>query len=249
MQRLAEIDIRRRDLLAELDALNHEETEIKRALAQAASIDPAIVAFVQRSVTQQGCADAQARLDVASPEERAFMFSAALGDLRNLLTQTYGALFLQKLLELAPPSELGRFMYALNVGTTLVDVSSSPSGARVVQRFMELLNTSAEAAMQFTHIIATHLVPLANDTHGSHIVQRALTSRFAGDKTILVDELIARCVEIATNKQGCCVLQRAIDWLPDAARERVISAVIHNELELVQDAFGNYVVQHFGPEG
>jgi hypothetical protein len=244
MQRLAEIDTRRRQLMAEMDSLNAEELELKRALAQASTMDPSLMELVRQSTTQHGCAEAQTRLENASEGERSAIFVAAVAELRQLLTQTYGALFVLKLLETAGLQELEHFLRALTVGSTLVDVASSASGARVIQRYMELLQVNSPVAVQFMHVIASRLVPLANDMHGSHIVQRALTNRFTGEKDLLIDALVKNCVAVATNKQGCCVLQRAIDWLPEQGRDRVISAVIHNELELVQDAFGNYVVQH-----
>lgn len=53
-----------------------------------------------------------------------------------------------------------------------------------------------------------------------------------------------QCIEVATHRHGCCVLQRCIDHANDHQRERIVNEIIQNALSLVQDPFGNYVVQY-----
>jgi hypothetical protein len=244
MQRLAEIERRRQQLMEELDALRTEENELRRNLAATVHIDPRLTQLVLNSVLQQGCAEAQGYLDNATPEERDALFTATLANLRTLLVQPYGAMFVQKQLENAAEATLARFQGALNVGTTFVESASTPSGARVLQRYMELVNDQWPCAAEFVRHLCTHITLLSADANASHLVQRALSGRVPYNKDALLDALVQNCVEIAMNKQGCCVLQRAIDWLAPAGRERIVAEVLRNELELVQDAFGNYVVQH-----
>jgi len=52
------------------------------------------------------------------------------------------------------------------------------------------------------------------------------------------------CVEVATHRHGCCVLQRCIDHASDSQKMQLINEVIANALVLVQDPYGNYVVQY-----
>jgi len=243
MQRLAEIEHRRQALLQELKALDFEEAEVKRAMQVVAVLDPRIVEIVQSSVTQQGCAEAQTFFDTATPHVKSDMFNAMLPDLRLLLTNTYGALFVQKIFDLSDVDHLGKIVHALSVGTVLVDVASSTSGSRALQRLMELLPTPA-LANQFLLRLCPDVAVLSSDLNACHVVQRALTTRFLADKDRLVAALIANLWQVATNKQGCCVLQRAIDWSSDALRQKLIDAILVKEIELVQDAYGNYVVQH-----
>jgi len=49
---------------------------------------------------------------------------------------------------------------------------------------------------------------------------------------------------VSTHKHGCCVVQRALDFASDAQKSFVVEKVIEHSFVLVQDAFGNYVVQY-----
>jgi hypothetical protein len=52
------------------------------------------------------------------------------------------------------------------------------------------------------------------------------------------------CIEIATHKHGCCVLQRSIDHSIGAQQQHLGAEIAANAFSLSQDAYGNYVVQY-----
>lgn len=49
------------------------------------------------------------------------------------------------------------------------------------------------------------------------------------------------CVEVATHRHGCCVLQRCVDHASDHQRVQLVQEITYNALTLVQDPYGNYV--------
>ena len=52
------------------------------------------------------------------------------------------------------------------------------------------------------------------------------------------------CVAVGTHRHGCCVLQRCIDHATGQQKANLISAIIAHAFELVQNPFGNYVLQY-----
>jgi pumilio RNA-binding family len=50
--------------------------------------------------------------------------------------------------------------------------------------------------------------------------------------------------ELATHRHGCCVLQRCIDAATDPQRKAIVDCIVNSSVILIQDAFGNYVVQY-----
>jgi hypothetical protein len=52
------------------------------------------------------------------------------------------------------------------------------------------------------------------------------------------------CVEVGTHRHGCCVLQRCIDHASGNQKAWLIGQISNNAFNLVQDPFGNYVVQY-----
>ena len=49
------------------------------------------------------------------------------------------------------------------------------------------------------------------------------------------------CVEVATHRHGCCVLQRCIDHASEHQRVQLVNDITYNALSLVQDPYSNYV--------
>ena len=52
------------------------------------------------------------------------------------------------------------------------------------------------------------------------------------------------CVAVGTHRHGCCVLQRCIDHASGPQKAKLISQIIDHAFHLVQDPFGNYVLQY-----
>lgn len=62
----------------------------------------------------------------------------------------------------------------------------------------------------------------------------------------IYNAVAANCVEVATHRHGCCVLQRCIDHASDHQRIQLVNEITYNALTLVQDPYGNYVsFRHF----
>lgn len=60
----------------------------------------------------------------------------------------------------------------------------------------------------------------------------------------IYDAVGNNCVAVGTHRHGCCVLQRCIDHASGEQRARLIAQITANAFALVQDPFGNYVVQY-----
>ena len=50
--------------------------------------------------------------------------------------------------------------------------------------------------------------------------------------------------DVARHRHGCCVIQRCLDSPPGPARSNLVCRIVDKSLELMQDAYGNYVVQY-----
>jgi hypothetical protein len=156
-----------------------------------------------------------------------------------------------------------------HLGTTVGDISCNMHGTRAVQRIIDAL-ASVEEFELFCDLVANDLVALIKDLNGNHSISRLLVSQSfmklgepeastqstdaEGDEVRKekgqsvrkdVYHIVAsNCVEICRNRQGCCIIQRCLQWAPEPFRTEIINAALLNSLKLVQDPFGNYVVQY-----
>jgi Pumilio-family RNA binding repeat len=92
--------------------------------------------------------------------------------------------------------------------------------------------------------LTPNVVTLIKDLNGNHVIQKCLHRLNATDNQFIYDAVSRHCVEVATHRHGCCVLQRCIDHASISQRAQLVTEVTHHALPLVQDPFGNYVVQY-----
>lgn len=107
--------------------------------------------------------------------------------------------------------------------------------------------------------LSMHVVTLIKDLNGNHVIQKCLNRLIPEDNQVcglasglcfplliryaqfIYNAVAAHCVEVATHRHGCCVLQRCIDHASDSQRIQLVTEITFNALTLVQDPYGNYV--------
>ena len=58
------------------------------------------------------------------------------------------------------------------------------------------------------------------------------------------EAVAANMMTVATNRYGCCVLQRCLDSSDPARCQPLVTAMVENAVHIVPDAYGNYAAQH-----
>jgi hypothetical protein len=81
---------------------------------------------------------------------------------------------------------------------------------------------------------AAGVVSLIKDLNGNHVVQRCLQRLGPEDSQFIYDAACANCVDIATHRHGCCVLQRCIDFATPTQKDTLIQRIAQNALVLSQ---------------
>lgn len=145
------------------------------------------------------------------------------------------------------------------LGSELVATCCNTNGARVTQRVIECLAT-VEEFEAFVNFISPSVVELAKDINGNHSLSKLMTSaKFKRlgqdcedgpekDRVLAIhkktyESVSTHCIDICKNRQGCCIIQKCLQWAPEPYYTSIINTVLTNALKLVQDPFGNYVVQ------
>ncbi|TMW59011.1 hypothetical protein Poli38472_007156 [Pythium oligandrum] len=87
-------------------------------------------------------------------------------------------------------------------------------------------------------------VRLCIDSNGNHVIQRALQFMKPEYNQFVFDAVCKECTTVGTHRHGCCVLQRCLDAANDTQKREVITQVEKQAMKLMQDPYGNYVVQY-----
>jgi hypothetical protein len=195
---------------------------------------------------QHGCRYLQKKLEEGVPEHRDMIFRETFGHFADLMTDPFGNYLCQKLLEFSTDEQ--RNVICESVAQDLVNISLNMHGTRAVQKMIDFLSTRRQTDHRYNaqiHSIivalSLHVVVLIKDLNGNHVIQKCLNKLAPEDNQFIYNAVAANCVEVATHRHGCCVLQRCIDHASELQRQQLVTEITYNALTLVQDPYGNYV--------
>ncbi len=206
---------------------------------------------------QVGCRLVQQALDEEGPMAATLILNEGLPFWGEAMVDPFGNYLFQKILEKITPGE--RIMLVRSVSSRLVNASLNLHGTRSVQKLVELcaideVNSSVyphsaeptdeSAADVLTRSLAPAAARLCIDSHGNHVIQRILLKLGHKHATFVFDAVAASVGDVARHRHGCCVIQRCLDSPPSEARSHLVRRIVDKSLELMQDAYGNYVVQY-----
>lgn len=130
----------------------------------------------------------------------------------------------------------------------IVEVALNTHGTRAVQKLIETLTSREQRALVIS-ALTPGVVSLIKDLNGNHVVQRCLQRLGPDDSQFVYDAARKHCVEIATHRHGCCVLQRCIDFATPMQKTELVAEVGRNALPLSQVRLGFGLEVPFQVEG
>lgn len=220
---------------------------------------------------QVGCRMVQQALDVEGPMAATLILNEGLPFWGEAVVDPFGNYLFQKILERITAEE--RVMLVKSVSPRLVNASLNLHGTRSVQKIVELCAMDEEEAKRnksatptdqandcghggtegdmeetaaglLTNALTPAAARLCIDSHGNHVIQRILLKLDPKYSQFVFDAVAEGVGDVARHRHGCCVIQRCLDSPAGPARSHLVRRIVDNSLELMQDAYGNYVVQY-----
>ncbi|QHO30074.1 hypothetical protein HN51_018486 [Arachis hypogaea] len=193
---------------------------------------------------QNGCRFLQRMVEEGTFEDVRVVFEGIVENVVELMMDPFGNYLVQKLLDVCNEDQRLQIVLMLTKEQgQLVRISLNTHGTRVVQKLIETLNSAKQISL-VKGAIQPGFLDLIKDLNGNHVIQRCLQCLSCQDNEFIFEAGVKFCVDIATHRHGCCVLQRCIDYSVGKHRERLVAEICKHGLLLAQDPFGNYVVQY-----
>lgn len=190
---------------------------------------------------QTGCRMLQRQLEYNDENFIASILDEVIDHLVVLMTDPFGNYLCQKLMTVCSSEQLGRIIKG--VEKDFLSICLNMHGTRAIQKLIEVV-TEPEHISFVTSVLSTAVVDLVNDLNGNHVIQKCLISLKSEDCEFIYKAMNDNCVYLATHRHGCCVMQRCIDAANPQQRNMLIDTISSKTLDLVEDAFGNYVIQY-----
>ncbi len=182
---------------------------------------------------QNGCRFLQRKFDEGGPTAIGMVFPEILEHLVDLMMDPFGNYLVQKLLDRCSEEQRLQVLQRAAEQQELVNVALNTHGTRAVQKLIETL-TSREQVALVVDALKEGVVKLIRDLNGNHVIQRCLQRLTPADLQFIYDAAQANCVEIATHRHGCCVLQRCIDYAATAQKQTLVTEICQHALVLTQ---------------
>lgn len=190
---------------------------------------------------QHGCRFLQRKLDEGEESNIQIIFDDVKSHIIDLMTDPFGNYLCQKLLECTKDEQ--RTVLIQNAMPAMTKIALNQHGTRALQKMIEFITTKEQTEM-IIEALRFDVVQLIQDLNGNHVIQKCLNHLSPEDAQFIFEAVGTHCVIVGTHRHGCCVLQRCIDHASGLQKGTLVDQIISNAYTLVQDPFGNYVVQY-----
>ena len=169
-----------------------------------------------------------------------------------LLMDVFGNYVVQRWLECGSRDHQNKLSEML--GSLMPGIACQQSGCRVLQRAFEKLDLGQLEPIY--NSIQGHVISLVMDPNGNHVIQKCIEGVPTQCIPFMAEEFVGHVAFLAQHTYGCRVIQRIVDqsntsslegqeiFATAAQRKILLDELLGSTLALVQDQYGNYVVQH-----
>ncbi|KAK3012334.1 hypothetical protein RJ639_011635 [Escallonia herrerae] len=182
---------------------------------------------------QYGCLFLQKKVEEGKPEDIELIFSELKDHIGELMVDQFGNYLIQKLFELCNEEQMTQILISvIRDDHSLKNICHDTHGTSAMQKFLEHLTTHDQRSLVVA-VLSGITVDLTKSTQGHHVIEHCL--KFFSDESIshILDVVAANCLEIATDKSGCCVLQKCVTHVQGEPRHLLVEEIILNALYLL----------------
>lgn len=219
--------------------LNDKEPEISSIDELLTTIENDLSSFVK---TQKGSRILQKILDKIAPEKLDIVLEKLKGDFPFLMTDTYGNYLCQKVIQCCSAEQ--RIYILKNIVKDFTDIACNASGTHSLQSIIEIINLKEEEEL-IKECVREHVIYLSLNGNGTHVIQKIVSCLNEEDRQDINKLILNNFQKLVFDSNGICVIKKFINGNENfEIRRMVIEKLKQNALEIVQNPFGNYIIQH-----
>lgn len=126
----------------------------------------------------------------------------------------------------------------------MVDISYDNSGTHALQSLLEIINLQEEEAI-ILNAVKDHALDMCYDNNATHVIQKILVCISEDKRDYLNKLIIDNLKSLSLDCNGICVFKKFVNNNKSQKIKDTILEIINSScLEIVQNPFGNYAVQH-----
>ncbi|XP_052180427.1 pumilio homolog 15-like [Diospyros lotus] len=183
------------------------------------------------------------RLGEGKEEEIDMIFTELKGHVRELMVEPFGKQVVRKLFQVSTPEHITQMLLVVfSHKGYLFEICKDSHGSNAMQVLLQRLTTQEQMLIVMRGLLEI-TEQLCMTLHGHHVIEQCLKSFPDEHKQQLLNVIAHNCVEIAMDKNGCCLLQKCLP-AEGEVMDYLMAELTANALTLSANPYGNYVVQH-----
>jgi len=189
---------------------------------------------------QQGCRFLQKKLDEKNPKNTKIILDELFNHLVELMTDPFGNYLFSKLMEHSDTQQREKV-----IAKILPDIMSTAFdmyGTQSLQKMIPCLSESQTESV--IAVLKENAIMLIKHNKANYLIQYFLDNLPPKQSQWIYDAVARSIEEVSRDRVGCVIVKRCIDHAGAEQKDRLAEEVTKHALTLVQDPFGNYVVQH-----
>ncbi|XP_025677277.1 pumilio homolog 12 [Arachis hypogaea] len=202
--------------------------------------------MVTLAMDQWGCRFLQAIIDNGIPQEIDMILDEVEDHTHELMTHHFGNYLIEKFFT---SGKLTFYQFQRILLCVVMDVQQlkhtcmNDHGTRVAQKMLTSLRDPVHIAYTIRRLMYI-TVPLLKNANGGYVIQQCVRVFTESCQKVIFDEIARNCVDVATDKNGCSVIQKCMAHSAGVPILLLVKSIIINSEILSADPFGNYVVQY-----
>ncbi len=198
--------------------------------------------FVEFSYDQHGSRFIQQELTNASPKDITILYNELSNDISKLMIDVFGNYIIQKFFQFAP--EEIKLKLLNEMFGKIKELSLQMYGCRVIQKSIEYLSIQSILKIIKELNNKDDIMTLVLDQNGNHVIQKLIEKLPFENLKFIHFFLKGHYYKLATHSYGCRVIQRLLEFSTIDIKIEILNELMKFIFYLIQDQFGNYVIQH-----
>lgn len=171
------------------------------------------------------------------------LFPQIKNDLKDLCCDNFGNYFLLTFLDVINFNNLNEFLDLIT--NDFLDICISPQGARIIQKFIDKISFTPILINKFIFILnSQNFGFICKSLYGNHIIQKFILTFHSSEYIIFIYNYIYKnFIDISNSKHGIFIVQKCISEGNKIQREKIYKLIQFHLIDLIQNEFGNYLIQ------
>ncbi|GAA0160062.1 RNA metabolism protein [Lithospermum erythrorhizon] len=188
----------------------------------------------------------QQKLETAKKVEKDMVFREIKPHALTLMTDVFGNYVVQKFFDYGSKQQVRELVNRM--AACVYRFSLAIYSCRVIQKAIESIEVDLK--IKLAGELEGHVLKCVQDKNGNHVIQKCIKHVPEHAIQFILSPILEQVRALCIHEYGCRVIQRVLESCHSQKTQRIaLDEIMQSVTELVDDCYGNYILQHILQRG